>query len=132
MAIRTHWKRENQACLNEAQASGSGKTWCSSGSLKWWQGYDGYENVILDDFRGDFAPLHYMLQVLDRYPFSVEVKGGSRQLLAKRIWITCPYTPEEVYKTARRIARRTSDSYCVVSTQSNSLNTVLHPLRKMD
>lgn len=80
------------------EAKGLGETWQSSGSLKWWQGYDGHENVILDDFRGDFCPLHMLLNILDRYPFSVEYKGGSRQLLAKRIWITCPYPPQAIYQ----------------------------------
>jgi len=87
--------------------SGTGKTklaqesctdpWWSGKNLKWWQGYDGHEDVILDDFRGDFCTFHELLRILDRYPYTVEVKGGSRQLLAKRIIITCPYPPDRVY-----------------------------------
>lgn len=88
--------------------TGSGKTkraieeageeaWISGRDLKWWQGYDGHENVIIDDFRGDFCKFHELLRILDRYPYTVEVKGGSRQLLAKKIWITCPKRPEDVY-----------------------------------
>lgn len=72
--------------------------WISGRDLKWWQGYDGHEHVIIDDFRGDFCKFHELLRILDRYPYIVEVKGGSRQLLAKKIWITCPVRPEEVYK----------------------------------
>lgn len=72
--------------------------WISGKDLKWWQGYDGHENVIIDDFRGDFCKFHELLRILDRYPYTVEVKGGSRQLLAKKIWITCPVHPEDVYK----------------------------------
>lgn len=75
-----------------------GNAWISSGSLRWWQGYDGHENVIIDDFRGDHCPLHVLLQILDRYPFNVEFKGGSKSLLARKIWITCPYSPEDVYR----------------------------------
>lgn len=88
---------KTKTAFEEAEAT-SAEPWVSSGSLRWWQGYDGHENVIIDDFRGDFCPLHTLLNILDRYPFKVEVKGGSRSLLAKRIWITCPYHPEAVYR----------------------------------
>lgn len=89
--------------------TGTGKTrkamelcedpWVSNKSLRWWEGYDGHEDVIFDDFRRDFCTFHELLRILDRYPYRVEVKGGSRQLLAKRIFITSPYSPRETYCT---------------------------------
>lgn len=90
--------------------TGSGKTrtayeeagpncWISGKNLKWFQGYDGHENVIFDDFRKDFCTFHELLRLLDRYPYTIEVKGGSRQFLAKKIWITCPFKPEDLYDT---------------------------------
>lgn len=75
------------------------RPWLSSKSLKWWDGYDAHENIIIDDFRKDFCTFHELLRILDRYPYRVEYKGGSRQLLAKNIIITCPYPPDEVYST---------------------------------
>lgn len=72
--------------------------WWSGRDLRWWQGYDGHEDVIIDDFRGDFCTFHELLRILDRYPCTIETKGGSRQLLAKRIIITCPVRPEMAYK----------------------------------
>jgi len=66
---------------------------------KWFEGYDGHESLLIDDFRKDFAKFHVLLKMLDRYPYRVETKGGSRQLLAKKIAITCPYPPDEVYRT---------------------------------
>lgn len=88
-------------------STGSGKTkwameqctdpWISGKNLRWWQGYDGHEDVIIDDFRKDFCTFHELLRILDRYPYTVEVKGGSRQLRAKRIFITCPWHPEDLY-----------------------------------
>jgi len=90
-------------------SSGSGKTrkayemypkaWMSSRSLKWWDGYDGEEEVIVDDFRRDFCTFHELLRILDRYPFRCEVKGGSVQLLAKVIVITCPWAPDVLYQS---------------------------------
>lgn len=88
-------------------ATGTGKTkaaieettnpWISGKNLKWWNGYDGHDHVILDDFRADFCTFHELLRILDRYPYRIEVKGGSRELLAKLIIITSPYDPQNVY-----------------------------------
>lgn len=96
--------------------TGSGKTrmaidkcgddyWISGKNLRWWQGYDGHENVIIDDFRGDFCTFHELLRILDRYAYTVEVKGGSRQLLAKNIYITCPYHPKDVYSSKEDVGQ---------------------------
>uniref|UniRef100_UPI004047C3B7 hypothetical protein n=1 Tax=Shewanella sp. TaxID=50422 RepID=UPI004047C3B7 len=75
----------------------------SSRNLKWWEGYDAHENVIIDDFRKDFCTFHELLRILDRYPYRLEVKGGSRQLLAKKIWITSCFHPRDVYDTREDI-----------------------------
>lgn len=89
--------------------TGTGKTksafeeskdpWVSGRSLKWWDGYDAHEHVIIDDFRRDFCTFHELLRILDRYPYRIENKGGSRQLLATQIIITCPDPPDVVYET---------------------------------
>lgn len=88
--------------------SGSGKTrkaaemfpdaWWSGESLKWWQGYNGQRDIILDDMRTSTTPFHVLLRILDRYPFEVEVKGGSQQLLAENIVITCPAPPDRLFE----------------------------------
>lgn len=72
--------------------------WISGKNLKWWNGYDGHENVIIDDFRGDYCTFHELLRILDIYRYTVEVKGGFRQLKAKQIIITSCHHPENVYK----------------------------------
>lgn len=64
----------------------------------WWEGYDAHEVVIIDDMRKDFLKFHQLLKLLDRYPYRVEVKGGSRQFLAKTIIITSCYSPEEMWE----------------------------------
>lgn len=65
---------------------------------KWWNGYDRHESVVIDDFRYDWKKFEDMLKMCDRYGYRVETKGGMRQLVAKKIFITCPYTPREAYK----------------------------------
>lgn len=93
--------------------TGTGKTrqafaeskdpWVSGRNLKWWEGYDAHKHVIIDDFRRDFCTFHELLRILDRYPYLIENKGGSRQLLATQIIITCPFKPEEIYDTREDI-----------------------------
>lgn len=68
-------------------------------SAKWWQGYDQHKVVLLDDIRKEFCTFVEILGILDRYPFRVECKGGSRQLLAERIYITAPVHPEYLWPT---------------------------------
>lgn len=67
------------------------------GSTKWWDGYDKHEYVLLDDFRRGQILFPDLLRLLDRYPYRCEVKGGFRQMLAKRIYITAPVGPREMY-----------------------------------
>lgn len=63
---------------------------------KFWCGYQGNANVILDEFRGAID-IAYLLTWLDRYPVLVEVKGSSVVLRAEKIWITSNIHPAEWY-----------------------------------
>lgn len=56
---------------------------------KWWDGYDGHEAVIIDDFRDSWWPVTYFLGLLDRYEFQIETKGGQRQFKPRLLLITC-------------------------------------------
>lgn len=68
-------------------------------SFKWWEGYDGHKVVLIDDLRADWCPFAEFLKLTDRYPYKVEFKGGSRQLLAETIIITSPFHPTQVWDT---------------------------------
>lgn len=72
--------------------------YCKNSGTKWWSGYDGHEDVIIDDFRDSWWSITEMLSLLDRYEKQIETKGGQRQFLAKNIVITSAYSPEECYK----------------------------------
>lgn len=63
---------------------------------KFWDGYNGQQHVIIDEFRGGIDISH-MLRWLDRYPVIVEIKGSSTVLKAKTIWITSNKNPREWY-----------------------------------
>jgi len=66
---------------------------------KWFEGYDAHTHVIIDDMRKDFMKFHELLRMLDRYAFTVECKGGSRQFLATDIYITSCYAPDEMFES---------------------------------
>nr|QKV51265.1 putative replication associated protein [Crucivirus sp.] len=72
--------------------------WTSLDTGRWFEGYDAHEDVIFDDIRGDFCKFHVLLRLLDRYEYRIEVKGASRQFLARRIFVTTCKPPHELYK----------------------------------
>lgn len=87
--------------------TGSGKSrraWSEAGleaypkdpRSKFWDGYRGQENVVIDEFRGGIDISH-ILRWLDRYPCVVEIKGSSTVLKAKTIWITSNLNPRDWY-----------------------------------
>jgi hypothetical protein len=64
---------------------------------KWWSGYFGQEEVIMDDYRPcREMPFDFMLLLMDRYPLSVETKGGMAEFTAKKIYVTSPFSPEAI------------------------------------
>lgn len=88
-------------------ATGTGKSrraWAEAGDLayvkdprsKFWCGYRGQQNVIIDEFRGGIDISH-ILRWTDRYPVSVETKGGATPLCASHIWFTSNLHPESWY-----------------------------------
>jgi len=66
-------------------------------SCKWFDGYDdGSKGVVLDEFDGT-AQLPLVLQLLDRYPCRVAVKGDFRNWNPRYFFITSQFSPQEYY-----------------------------------
>ncbi|AFK85001.1 Rep [Bat associated circovirus 3] len=63
---------------------------------QWWDGYNGEEVVVLDDFYG-WVPYDELLRVGDRYPLKVQVKGAFVDFVSKTLVITSNKRPEEWY-----------------------------------
>lgn len=81
-------------------ARGVDDVWLSSGGLKWFDGYDGQQVAIFDDFRAKHVnQFSYLLRLLDRYPMSVEFKGGMVNWAPALIFITSAYDPDECFAT---------------------------------
>jgi len=83
---------KSRRAWNEAGEDAYGK----DPRTKFWCGYTGSKNVIIDEFRGSIDISH-LLRWLDRYPVRVELKGGSYPLMAEKIWITSNIHPQYWY-----------------------------------
>jgi len=107
--VKWFWGESGSGKSRQAFEEAGEDKWISMKSAQWFEGYDAHENVIFDDFRGDFCKFHELLRLLDRYECRIECKNGSRQFLAKNIWITSCYPPDKVYSTRediRQLIRR--------------------------
>lgn len=89
--------------------SGIGKSWMAKQlapdafwcySAKWWDGYDGKSDIIFDEFHGQLD-WDVILRMMDEYPMSVELKGGTVNFNPKRIIFTSNTRVEDWYDLRR-------------------------------
>lgn len=73
---------------------------------RWFDGYRGQPVVLFDDFTGGVFKLSYLLQLLDRYPMDVPVKGDFVKFVPKHIFITSNINPEDWYPNASEEHKR--------------------------
>lgn len=65
---------------------------------KWWDHYMGQQIVILDEMDGSWMPWNTLLQLLDKYPVDVELKGETAvDFSAKLVIMTSNKEPEDWY-----------------------------------
>lgn len=67
-----------------------------SSSTKWWDGYRGEPNIVMDEFTGVIG-IQHMLTWLDRYPCACEIKGGQVPLKSVKWWIMSNIPPTDWY-----------------------------------
>lgn len=119
--ISQHYQRPTgmaRQCRVFWGVTGSGKShraWQEAGDegyskdprSKFWCGYRGQSNVVIDEFRGGIPmrrllttgiDISHLLRWLDCYPLCVETKGGAQPYDAKNIWITSNLHPSDWYK----------------------------------
>lgn len=68
------------------------------GNSRWFDGYDGEDVILLDDFRKSYfgkGTFEYLLRLIDRYDFYAEVKGGHVPIVASTFVITAPWHPAD-------------------------------------
>lgn len=94
--VRVYWGKtgvgKSRRAWEEAGLTAYPKDPCT----KFWDGYQGDECVVIDEFRGQIGISH-ILRWFDRYPVSIETKGSGSVLRAKRIWITSNIHPNDWY-----------------------------------
>lgn len=86
-------------------APGTGKTrdaWARDPELyskpdgNWFDGYDGQDTLLLDDYQGELA-YSWLLKLLDRYPIQLPVKGGFVPARYTKVVITTNKHPRDWY-----------------------------------
>jgi len=59
----------------------------------WWDGYEGEEILLIDDYGRGAIPRGMILNLLDGYRLRLETKGGHTWALWNKVYITCNYDP---------------------------------------
>lgn len=82
-------------------------------SLDWWDGYEGEETILIDEYNND-VPITQMLNLLDGYELRLPVKGSFTYANWKKVFITTNLTRDELHPNAkpehrRALNRRISD-----------------------
>jgi len=70
------------------------------GGKEWWDGYEGEEELIIDDYDNCVTCLR-MLAILDGHPLRLPIKGGFVWALWKRVVITSNIAPEMWHSEAK-------------------------------
>jgi len=79
--------------------------WKSPG--KWFDGYDGEDEVIIDDIRHDDISYHMALRLFQAFPVAVPVKCSTVPWLATTIIVTAPCHPKDLWNTSEDLAQLT-------------------------
>lgn len=88
---------KTRTAIEIAEESGLSYWISSDPELKWFDGYNGQEYAIIDDFRRQGIKFSWILRLLDRYPVLVQVKGSYVNWIPMVIIITCPVPVKECY-----------------------------------
>lgn len=113
--VFTYWGATGTGKSHRAWAEAGMDAYPKDPRTKFWDGYNGHQNVVIDEFRGGIDISH-MLRWLDKYPVVVEVKGSATVLKATSIWITSNLDPRLWYpdideETKKALLRRLSIVY---------------------
>lgn len=90
---KTRWVWENHPTVFPVPLSPKGTPF-------WADGYQGQPKVLLDEMPWEGLSLQLLLQLLDRYPLQVPVKGGFTAWKPTKIFLTSNLHPDEWYPGA--------------------------------
>lgn len=74
--------------------------WFPGGHANWWDGYNGEEAVIIDEFEPKAIPYNFLKRLCDENPLKLPIKGAFLESNIKRVIITSNEHPREWYPGA--------------------------------
>lgn len=98
----------------------------NSGLQQFWDGYNGEETIIIDEFYG-WLSWDYLLRLLDRYPLNLDIKHGTVPISAKKIIITSNTHPKDWYDLVR-LRKPEWDTFQKDGTPFNPLQRRIHKI----
>lgn len=108
--VVVYWGEPGMGKTRRAYADAGEDYYLKDPSNKWWDGYVGQSVVIVDDYGGDRMeskwPVANFKQWTDKYPVSLEVKGGMTYANWKTLIFTSNYEPAHWYHDSAPILRR--------------------------
>lgn len=94
--VKVFWGKTGTGKSHTAWAEAGEDAYQKDPRSKFWYGYNGQENVIMDEFRGGIDISH-ILRWVDKWPVTVEIKNSSRVLKVKNLWIMSNLHPKDWY-----------------------------------
>ena len=91
---KSHTAWEQASAINPGE-----QPYVKAPTTKWWDGYRGQKSVIMDEFTG-LIELSHLQRWMDKWPCSVEIKGGTTSLHATKFWICSNVDPDAWYPNA--------------------------------
>lgn len=92
VTVKCYWGPTGTGKTHRAFDEAGANFYIKNSRTKWWDGYQGQPNVIIDEFSGSID-VTYLLNWFDKYPCFAEVKGFSVPLQAVNFWITSNIDP---------------------------------------
>lgn len=100
MDVHVYWGPTKTGKSHRAHHDNPGAYWLTeSNGNTWFDGYNGQDVVVLDDFYG-WLRWGFLLKLLDRYPMSVPVKSSTLSFVAKKIVFSSNKHPCDWYDYA--------------------------------
>lgn len=100
--VYCHWgdagSGKTRGVFERAQETGKQVYQLFSAQPEWWDGYNGEEIILIDDYYGGFKYSRF-LQLTDKYKMRVPIKGGSLPLLHQELHFTSNVEPTEWYRS---------------------------------